>query len=197
MESRLSGKRFVLASASERRRAILKEAGYRFDVIPANLPELIDEEAGAIVSARRNALAKARAVAVASRGAIIIGADTLVTYAGRVFGKPRDAEEARSILSTLSGTRHQVVTAVALVDSDTAAEVIGEELTQVTMKPLSPEEISEYVESGEVLGKAGAFAVQETGDRFIEEMEGDYSNVVGFPLALFERLLEELLEGIR
>jgi len=197
MTVELRDKRLVLASASERRKAILEAAGYRFDVIPANAPEVMDVKAGAIVSARRNALAKVRAVAATLQGAVTIGADTLVTYAGRIFGKPRDWEDACSILSTLSGTTHYVITAVALADSERGTEVLGEELTRVTMRHLSPEEVREYVKKGEGFGKAGAFAVQETADRFIERMEGDFSNVVGFPLALFERLLKELLEEIR
>ena len=154
--------------------------------------EAIDCRAGARESARRNALVKARLASIEQGEGIIIGADTLVTYGRRIFGKPDTRKEARKILSRLSGTTHKVVTAVALVDAYSGKEEVQEEVTAVTMRHLSRKELDSYVKSGEGLGKAGAFAVQETASDFIVKIEGDFSNVVGFPVALFKRMLETM-----
>ena len=123
-----------------------------------------------------------------------LGADTVVVSArGELLGKPEDASDARRILRSLSATTHRVITGVAVVIGET--ERVSSETTRVTMGRMSAAEIDAYIASGECFGKAGAYAIQETGDRFVTHIDGSWSNVVGLPLALTTRLLAEV--GIR
>ena len=180
--------RFVLASASPRRARLLAEAGYAFDVAPANVDErrLGGEEAVAYV--QRLAAAKARAVAPRYPGRVVVGADTVVLIDGRVLGKPADSTEAAAMLGLLAGRRHTVLTGVSLVRD--ARSVRGVEMTQVTFMDLDAERIRWYVGTGEPDDKAGAYAAQGIGSRFIERIEGSYTNVVGLSIPLVGRLLD-------
>jgi len=167
-----------------------------FDVVP---PELDEPEAlvpGLAARSLAEALAYFKAATVAGRveGTPILAADTLVALHGRVLGKPADADEARRMLGSLSGTRHAVITGVALLCP--AGRRIASEVTHVTMRPMSEAETEEYVESGEWDGKAGAYAIQETADRFVERVEGSFTNVVGLPMELVERLLRKYVPGV-
>jgi len=178
----------ILASASPRRRRLLAEAGYNFGVLAPEVEETLDGSDPAAVAVA-NALKKARVVAAARPEALVLGADTVVHVNGRLIGKPADREEARRILTVLSGTEQQVVTGVAIVCKDRGLELTGAASTSVRMKALSEREIEAYVASGEGLGKAGAYAIQENGDKFVEEVRGSFSNVVGLPLELVEDLI--------
>ena len=186
--------RLVLASASPRRARLLAEAGYAFDVAPADIDErrLGDETPATYV--RRLARGKAEAVAPRYPGRVIVGADTIVVIDGLVLGKPADAAEAAGMLGRLEGRRHTVLTGVALV-RDTRSEVAVER-TEVTFTTLGADRIRWYVETGEPDDKAGAYAAQGIGSRFIERIEGSYSNVVGLPIPVVGRLLERL-DGAR
>ncbi|MEM9381720.1 MAG: Maf family protein, partial [Planctomycetota bacterium] len=185
--------RVVLASASPRRHTLLREAGLAFRIEPADVDETIALELDAGAAAEDLALRKARAVASTRRSGaereLVLGADTLVVLGEdgepnrRFLEKAADAEEARSMLRALSGTRHRVITGVALVDTDSGTERATHETTWVTMRPITPAEIEAYVGSGEWEGKAGAYAIQETADRFVERLEGGgFDNVVGLPV---------------
>jgi septum formation protein len=121
---------------------------------------------------------------------VVLAADTLVLLKGRILGKPADAADARQLLRRLRGTRHRVVTGVALRWGE--VERTGADETVVVMKRVTDEAIDAYVATGEPMGKAGAYAVQEEGDRFIERMEGSYTNVVGLPMELVARMLAEM-----
>jgi septum formation protein len=180
----------VLASGSPRRRELLTQAGYRFEVQVSTVEESRRPNEDAISFATR--LAREKAVDVFVRrapGIIVLGADTVVVCDGEVMGKPVDAADATRMLLRLSGRTHQVVTGVAVVWGEGSAEVAAE-LTHVTMRTISPQEVSDYVAGGEPMDKAGAYAIQGHAGRWIPRINGCYFNVVGLPLALVTSLLE-------
>jgi septum formation protein len=178
--------RFVLASASPRRAELLLAAGFDFDVIPGTADETIypSEEADAYV--RRVALAKAATVSSRANGRLIISADTVVVVDGQILGKPDNSEDARRMLQLMSGRRHVVMTGVHLAGPVPRTEV---ESTTVYFSPLSSEDIAWYVQSGEPADKAGGYAIQGLASRFVDQIVGSYSNVVGLPIALVYRML--------
>ena len=190
--------KLILASASPRRRELLAQAGYRFEVQPSSVPESRRPGEDAIRFATRLAREKAeevfarRQAAGMAETATVLGADTVVVCDGEVLGKPSDAADAERMLLLLSGRTHHVVTGVAVVWGSSAppAVEIAAELTQVTVQTLSPEEVSRYVSSGEPMDKAGAYAIQGYAGRWIPRISGCYFNVVGLPLALVASLLE-------
>jgi len=196
--SRTGSCRIILASSSPRRRKLLAEAGYDFDVVA---PPIVEADGGAAALAPRGwaeALAhfKARSVQEFHHERWILGADTVVSLRGRMLGKPADSDEARRMLQSLSSTRHSVITGVALLAGG-GRRLIASDTSHITMRAMAPEEIEQYVESGEWIGKAGAYAIQETADRFIEIVEGSFTNVVGLPMELVERMMHELQEHPR
>jgi septum formation protein len=179
----------VLASASPRRADLLRAAGFTFTVQAADVDEtqLPGESPEAYV--RRLALAKAGAVARRGEWKPVLGADTTVVIDGETLGKPEDAADARRMLCRLSGRSHQVLTGVALVDPSRQSGGAGPSsltdvvTTVVTFATLEPAELDWYVQSGEPMGKAGAYAIQGLGSRFVTRVEGSYPNVVGLPIA--------------
>lgn len=187
--------RLILASSSPRRRQLLVEAGVDFEVIDPRIPEPQDGVEGLSPGRRAEAAAyfKARAVAERHPDAIVLAGDTVVSVADKILGKPADSEEARRMLRTLSGTRHEVITGVALLGPG-GQRLIASAVTRVTMREITGDEIDAYVDSGEWMGKAGAYAIQETADRYIEAVEGSFTNVVGMPMELVLRMLRELRE---
>jgi septum formation protein len=188
--------KLILASASPRRAQILRDAGMRFQIARANVSETPKRDETARVLTRRLAQAKAHAIATKLGNepppAIVIGADTIVEVNGELLGKPPSPRAAREMLTRLGGRTHRVVTSVALIRLPDRAEEIATESTRVRFAPLSADEIAEYVATGEPLDKAGAYAVQGIGGRFIERIDGCYFNVVGLPLAKVYRLLTRL-----
>ncbi|MHC4222621.1 MAG: Maf family protein [Planctomycetota bacterium] len=177
----------VLASASPRRHALLEEAGIRFrTVVPSageQAPERGDPHTVAVANAREKALS-------VPADEPVLGADTVVALGEMLLGKPRDSSHAGAILKLLSGTCHSVVTGVALVFGGEVRTRSVE--TRVTMRALTDREIESYIASGEAMGKAGAYAIQETADRFVTRLEGPYDNVVGLPLDAVRELLAEV-----
>ena len=188
----------LLASASPRRRVLLERCGLAFEIQPADVDEraLSGEKPleQAVRLARSKALTVARTCAAAPPR-VVLGADTIVVLGDRVFGKPAHTEEAVSHLLTLTGQTHRVITAVALVRSNSldAREVAVE--SQVRLRPAGEAEIRQYVATGEPLDKAGAYALQGEGRRFVESVLGSESNVIGLPLE--ETLALLAAEGIR
>lgn len=180
----------VLASTSPRRRRLLEEAGIPFDAVPPrNVAEDCAPGEDPLLLVQRHALAKARSVAPLFPPTLILAADTVVFLDGRIFGKPRDPAEAREMLSALQGRTHAVYTGVAILGPGNREDV-GVEESAVTLRPLSREEIDAYVATGEPLDKAGAYAIQGRGALLVQEVQGDYFNVVGLPLARVARMLE-------
>lgn len=181
--------RLILASASPRRAELLYSAGFDFEVIPATVDETPLEGEAPEAYTLRVAREKARQVAGLQGGpdVLVLGADTEVVVEGRIFGKPADPEAARRMLCQLSGAVHEVMTAVVVVSGrGEAVEVVT---TRVRFVPLAAEEVEWYVGTGEPMGKAGAYAIQGRGARFIDRIEGSWSNVVGLPIATIHRLV--------
>jgi septum formation protein len=181
--------RIVLASASPRRAELLRQLSMTFEVVPSDAIEAHNEQLTATELAQLNAYRKARAVSKRYRDELVLGLDTVVSLGTRLFGKPRNLEEAGHILTALQGRTHQVVTGVCLVHLRTHRQTIFSEMTHVTFRPLSAEQIRNYHGRVNPLDKAGAYAIQEIGEEIIEGISGSYSNVVGLPV---ERLLEKL-----
>jgi septum formation protein len=187
----------VLASASPRRRELLAQAGYSFQVHPAHIPEDPHPGEDPIAYVVRLAREKAQAVfnQLGDSPAIVphltvLGADTTVVLDGHILGKPEDAADAARMLRLLSGRTHRVITGVAVV---TAAHTeVAAEVTAVKFLTLPDEEIAAYIATGEPMDKAGAYAIQGRAARWIPRIEGDYFNVVGLPIALVSTLLESL-----
>lgn len=188
--------RLILASASPRRRDLLTARGLRFEVQPSGTEELFDPALTPEQLAESLALQKARAVADLHRGdtAFVIGSDTVVAVdletGPRVLGKPEDESEAREMLRLLSGTRHRVLTGVAVVDAARGTALSEHERTYVTMREITAVEVEAYVASGEWRDKAGGYAIQENADAFVTSLEeGGFDNVVGLPVELTVELL--------
>ncbi len=175
----------VLASASPRRSELLRAAGINFTIRVANVDETqLPNEAPHAYVAR---LAQTKAVAVAQADELVLGADTTVVIGDEIAGKPIDIEDAKRILQMLSGNWHEVLTGVSLVrNSDIQTEVA---VTRVKFIAMSEAEIDWYAASGEPDDKAGAYAIQGLASRFVERIEGSYSNVVGLPIETVYRLL--------
>lgn len=193
-------KRLVLASASPRRAEILRAVGWQFDVIVADVDESL--RAGETASAYVERLAESKAAAVAASMAIddtaarlVLGADTTVVVDGEILGKPRDADDARAMLTRLQNRWHEVLTGVALLSveaNELTHTVVAHEVTRVRFGAMSASEIEFYVASDEPMDKAGAYAVQGGAALFIERIEGDYWNVVGLPVRFVYRLVQSL-----
>lgn len=174
--------RFILASSSPRRRQLLAEAGYAFDVIPADIDEsAVPADLSPAEVASFLAEGKARVLAGRFPEAVILGADTVVALADLLLGKPTDAADARRMLSLLSGTTQQVITGVAVCHRGTVA--VDRMTSTVSMRPLTADEIDAYVAGGQWQGKAGGYGIQDD-DPFVTRMSGSLSNIVGLPMEL-------------
>ena len=197
--------KIILGSASPRRKDILSAAGIDFDIVVSDCEEIITKTLPAEVvtelsvqkseDVRNKLLVRGEA---ANEDYLIIGADTIVAYGDEIYGKPRDKEDAVRMLSNLSGNIHQVYTGVNVIVTDSELNVKKNitfcSKTDVVMYEISDDEITRYVESGEPMDKAGAYAIQGGCAMYIKEIKGEYNNVVGFPIA---RLIYELKqEGI-
>ena len=182
----------ILASASPRRKDLLLLAGVSFTVLPATGEEQISTDIP-WKAVEQLSLQKARMVAGShslEEGTLVIGADTVVVYQGRILGKPKDAEDAVRTLLCLQGNTHQVYTGVTVLkkqDGQWIANIFWE-CTDVTFYPVSPEEIQAYVKTGEPMDKAGSYGIQGAFGIYVREIKGDYNNVIGLPVG---RLLYE------
>lgn len=181
----------VLASSSPRRSEILTAVGWPFETHPAGVDETRLADEGPEDFVTRLARAKAEAVAQSRLFGLVLGADTTVLVDGEILEKPRDAEDARRMLRALSGRWHEVLTGVALVRAESGQAAVGLERTRVRFAETSGAEIDWHVQTGDVLDKAGAYAIQGRAALFIEAIDGDYWNVVGLPV----RLVYELARG--
>ncbi len=187
-----SAPHLILASASPRRGDLLREAGLKFEVIPADVEELLDPTLPLPELTEENASRKATAVAAGHPDALVIGADTLVTIDGRALGKPEDLEEAVRMLELLAGRTHEVCTGVCLCGvrpGEPDSCVRFHEITRVTFRALTRPQIEDYLRRIDPLDKAGAYAAQQEGSLIIESTAGSWTNVVGLPM---ERLQTEL-----
>jgi len=181
----------VLASASPRRAEILRMVGWPFEIHPVDIDESRREGEAAANYVERLAREKAEAAAPHRPGATIVGADTVVVTDQEILSKPRDEEEARRMVRLLNGRWHQVLTGVAVIRFGRSSVKVRHETTEVRFAEMSEQNISWYVATGEPMDKAGAYAIQGQGSQFIEEIKGDYFNVVGLPIRLLYELLHE------
>jgi septum formation protein len=183
-----------LASTSPQRRAILEQLGLPFDVVAPRYEEHDPPDAKPIELVREHARGKARSVLDDAGGRPVLGVDTTVVCAGRVYGKAGGWEEAAEMLEALGGKTHEVVSGLCLLTP--AWEVVHHETTRVTFRRLTPRDVAAYLASGEWRDRAGAYAIQRRGAALVERIEGDYLNVVGLPVALLVRLLAERFGGL-
>ena len=176
----------LLASTSPRRREILELLRVPFDVVAPSFEETEGDPVA-------HAVGKARSVAAVAGDRPVLGCETEVVLAGRIYGKPAGPEEAEEMLESLAGRTHEVISGLALLTP--AWEEVHGEATRVTFRELTPRDIAWYVASGEWEGRAGAYAIQGRSAALVERIEGDYLNVVGLPAALLVRLLAERFPG--
>jgi septum formation protein len=182
-------KTIILASASPRRKEILEKTGLKFKVDESDYEEKLDLGLKPHDLARFFSREKARDVARRHRNALVIAADTIVVLRGRLFGKPRNEEQAKEMLKALSGKAHSVITGFTIIDMAGKKEISRSVESKVFFKRLSEDEIEAYIRSGEPLDKAGAYGVQGLGAVLVKRIEGDFFNVMGLPLnALAESL---------
>jgi septum formation protein len=180
--------KYILASKSPRRKYLLKQIGFNFRVVESNAIEVTEKDAHK--SVKINSQRKSRAVASKYKNRIIIGADTVVFLNEKILNKPKDLNEARKFLKTLSGKKHFVYTGVNVINKVTGKEVYGLEKTVVEFRNLTNEEINYYVDKYKPLDKAGAYGIQDDfGCLFISKITGDYYNVVGLPLVKLYKLI--------
>jgi len=181
----------ILASASPRRKTLLEQAGYKFEVISPNVDEEahLSESIGPQEYTKLLAREKALAAARLRPDAIVIGSDTIVYAEGQIIGKAIDHAHAREIIELLFAKPHDVITGLAVIKMDENIELIDSATTKVYPRMMTHEQIEQHICSGNWEGKAGAYGIQETGDEFVERIEGSYTNVMGFPMELVEQLL--------
>lgn len=190
-------KPLILASQSPRRRELLNEAGFSFDVVSVKVSEIPDKNLNVNEQILDIARRKARSALTELKSSraepfVILSADTEVIFDNAPLGKPENPDDAFRILSLLSGKKHQVLTAVCLIDSESSREVSQVETTEVFFKKLTPEQIRTYIQTGEPMDKAGAYGIQGLGREFVEKFEGSYDNVVGLPVKTVRFMLDKL-----
>jgi septum formation protein len=180
--------RLILASASPRRAELLQSAGFAFTVVPADIEEVVQPGESPEAYVRRIAGEKAtRVFPHIDEDTWILAADTEVVVDGRILGKPRGADDAKRMLRLLSGRAHDVMTAVVLQGVEATGNAVA--VTRVWFSALTDREIDWYVASGEPMGKAGGYAIQGLGARFVERIDGSWANVVGLPIAVVHGML--------
>ena len=183
----------LLASTSPQRRAILEQLGLPFEVVAPRYKERDSPDADPVELVREHARGKARSVAGEAGDRPVLGVDTTVVCAGRVYGKAAGPEEAAEMLEALGGNTHEVISGLCLVTP--GWEELRHEVTRVTFRPLTARDIAAYLASGEWQDRAGAYAIQGLGASLVERIEGDYLNVVGLPAALLIALLAQRFAG--
>lgn len=184
-------KKIILASKSPRRIRLLKQLGLKFVIDPSEYHEDMTLRMPPRRLAEFLALEKGKAVVKKHRGGIVIAADTFVCLDGRILGKPADEKEASAHLKKIGGRFHTVYSGIAVIDVKTGRHLTASEETKVKIKKLSPREIRAYVATGEPLDKAGAYAIQGLGGALVEEIDGDYFNVIGLPISKLSIVLKK------
>ncbi len=192
---KIFGRKYILASKSERRKKLLQQIGLDFRVDVSNVSEEESEKGSPINIVMKNSVLKSQSVARKYKGEIIIGADTIVSLENRIFHKPKNLNEAKDYLRQLSGRKHKVYTGFNIIDTKNNVEIFNYEKTIVEFRKLSEDEISYYVNKYKPTDKAGAYGIQEDfGCLFIKRITGDYYNVVGMPLTKFYETLLLILK---
>ncbi len=182
---------FILASASPRRKKLLEQAGCKFKVVVSDVNESGFHQGQREVAeyAKILALAKAENVAAKYSDKFVIAADTVADFDGEIIGKPACKTDAERIIRKLFSRPHEVITAVAIVNKTAGINIVDADRTTVYPKKLTETQIAAYLDTGRWKGKAGAYGIQQIGDKFVEKIDGSISNVVGMPMELFEKML--------
>lgn len=180
---------FILASTSPRRKQLLEQVHYSFTIHSSTVEEKINQMAAPGKVVEELAMLKARDVFEVNREAVVLGADTIVTFNNKILGKPENESAARAMLQLLSGQVHSVYTGVVIISKDKI--IVFNDKTDVEFYTLTDEDIQMYIESGESFDKAGGYGIQGLGAYFVKRIEGDYFNVVGLPIARTMRHLQE------
>ena len=190
------GSSIVLASASPRRKELLTQAGYKFTVVEPSIDESAFglEDTEPCEYAKQLALAKAKSVAVNYPDCLIIGADTIVDFNGHIIGKPADEKDAERITRELTSSPHKVITALAIVRLTDAVELVESNTTTIYPKKMTDEQIAEHIKGKSWQDKAGAYAIQENDDEFVEKIQGSLTNVMGLPMELLEQMLKRFID---
>jgi len=184
----LNRKRLILASQSPRRSELLKSMNLSFEILPSQVDEVFRQDRSPAENALSIAEEKARWIYERNKNNFVIGADTIVVLDNKIIGKPADENHARRILNDLSGKEHEVITGVALIDPE--GNLYQEAaVSKVKFKTLSNETIDEYIKTGEPMDKAGAYAIQGQGSVLIDSHSGSWSNIVGLPTEVMNKLL--------
>ena len=177
--------KIILASNSPRRKELLKKIGLEFEVIPSNFEENLPDDNFSYEKIENLAVNKARDVEKRiTDPAIIIAADTVVVLNGKILGKPHSKQEAKEMISSLSGKTHEVITSIAMINTENKKTLINSTSTKVTFRKISQEEVEKYISTDEPYDKAGAYAAQGLAAIFIEKINGCFNNVVG--ISVFE-----------
>ena len=180
-------KRFIVASASPRRKELLSMAGFEFEIIPSDADETLPENMGAYEAVKELSKRKAFSVWSDNKDAVVLGCDTVVALDDIILGKPEDEEEAEKMLNTLSGREHYVYSGVCITDGERTKQFVGS--AKVKFYNLSKDTIRSYIATKEPMDKAGSYGIQGIGSMLVEKIEGDYFTIVGLPLAQTARVL--------
>jgi len=189
----MTKKRLILASNSPRRIVLLKSLGYHFDIVPPGIVECIHDNVLPTESVQNLAFLKASEVAGRVCNAVIVSADTIIVHEKGILGKPKDVSDAKRILSILSNSEHDVISGVCVMELPSRKKMLRIEQTHIKMRTIKDEEIDRYILTGEPMDKAGAYAIQGEGRKFIEKIDGSFSNVVGLPLELLQEMLNHFM----
>lgn len=187
----MQNKKIVLASASPRRKELLQAIGLEFEIIPADIDETLESDKFSLNAIEKLALDKALDVSKRiNYPALIIGSDTVVVIDDQVLGKPKDKEDAFTMLNKLSGRTHKVISAIAIYDTVQDKTLVDSVSSEVTFREMTDKEITNYIESSEPMDKAGAYAIQGIGGIFVSSICGCYSNIVGISIFKLAEMLK-------
>lgn len=181
----------ILASASPRRKEILENANVKFKIMASSIEELTLDSESPCQMVMRLAFEKGIDIASRQKSDLVISADTIVVLDNTILGKPKDEIEARKMITSLSGRTHQVITGISLINLDNNKKIIDYVISNVKFKNLSEEDINDYIRTRESLDKAGAYGIQGYGALLVEEIQGDYFNIVGLPISRLSDLLKK------
>jgi septum formation protein len=190
----LKTEKFILASASPRRKELLIEAGYKFDIVVSNVDESKISADGLPPAEYtcKLAIAKAQGVADKFPDKLVVGSDTIVDFNGEIIGKAESASHAEEITRKLFSQPHKVITAIAMIKKNAGLKTVEYDVTIIYPIKMTDEEIAEHIKSESWKDKAGAYAIQEGGDKFVEKIDGSLTNVVGLSMELFEKMFKQI-----
>lgn len=180
----------ILASGSPRRKEILENANLKFSIITSDIDERIFENEEPIQLVLRLAFEKCMSVAQNNPSDLVIGADTIVVLDNEILGKPKNEEEAFNMLSKLSNREHQVITGMSIVNLENEKKIVDYAISNVKFKKLTDQDIKDYISTKECLDKAGSYGIQGYGALLVEEIKGDYFNIVGLPISKLSDILK-------